>query len=619
MPDFTKPLYDEREPEWLRPKTTRRYLHPPKSERMFTLWREGKIVFGEVQKGEDWRSYPELDCSAIWLAHSKYARPFDFHKTVDAIHESGAPIHTLSNGFGGFSVDVEAFCNTERRSTCFIKITLKNNAPYRVNDKLAIVVRSGKEKLLVNGSPDEYLSYMPEISEFKHQPTSFVYENGVLFDNGINKGVFITADTALPLSFDESAGILWAELELDAHESREIVISFGKGEVGAKVDYESERSKALSFWKKELERITNVPEKLDEDSERYRVMIHGTAQLLQCFSYYVGTDELVLRQGGLQRLIWPWEAMPALRALGRLGDFADYIEPVLSFYFDVMHRENGEISNVGEGWASVTSSALCSLVEYCAQTNNKALWERYRDKALKTFEWIKNKRHESDAMDDAVSGLFPPMRGSDWPQVLQHWTVTDSYAVEAVGKMASTMELFGDQKAQTVRKEYEEYKSVIRGLYKKFSSTDSDEFRIPLTAHGDDAALLDSFYPYLNAAKPLEVLKDELEACDVERLYRYFIRVGLAQRGLYGMMPYKNGDTHIWYTNNPDCNWFNLWLYFGVRERADEIIEAQFRYSMTDEYYMIERYSDVDPYYVPWSPNVSALGRLFNMLLDFYA
>lgn len=619
MPDFNKPLYDGREPEWLRPKTTRRYLHPPKSERMFTLWREGKIVFGEVLKGIDWRSYPELDCSAIWITHTKYARPFDFHRTVDSIHPSGAPIHTVSNGFGGFSVDMEAFCNTERKATCFIKITVKNNAPYVAKDKLGIVVRSGKEKLLVHGSPDEYLSYMPEISEFKHQPTSFAYENGVLSDKSVNKGVFITADTSLPLSFDEEAGILWAELELGAHESRDIILTFGKGEAVTEFDYESQKASVVEFWEKELKRITNFPEKLDKDSERGRVLIHGTTQLLQCFSYYVGTDELVLRQGGLQRLIWPWEAMPALRALGRLGDFADYIEPVLSFYFDVMHKENGEISNVGEGWASVTSSALCSLVEYCAQTNNKILWKKYRAKALKTLEWIKNKRHESDAMEDAVSGLFPPMRGCDWPHVLQHWTVTDSYAVEAIGKMAKAMELLGDPEAQTVREEYEAYRSVIKGLYEKFSATGTDEYRIPLTAHGDDAALLDDFYPYLHASMPLEVLKDDISVSDVNRLYNYFIRVGLAERGLYGRMPYKNGDTHIWYTNNSDYDWFILWSHFGVIDKADEIIEAQFRYSMTDEYYMVERYADNDPYYVPWSPNVSALGRLFNMLLDFYA
>ncbi len=146
MPDFNNSLHDGRESEWLRPKTTRRYLHPPKSERMFTLWKEGKIIFGEVEKGVDWRSYPELDCSGIWLVHTKYARPFDFHKTVDSLPENGTPIHKISNGFGGFSVDMEAFCNTDRKATCFIKVKVKNNAPYNVKDCLGFIVRSGKEK-----------------------------------------------------------------------------------------------------------------------------------------------------------------------------------------------------------------------------------------------------------------------------------------------------------------------------------------------------------------------------------------------------------------------------------------------------------------------------------------
>ena len=616
MPDFTKPLHDGRDSQWLRPRTLCRYLHAPKAERMFTLWAEGKIVFGEIEKGVDWRSYPELDCSAIWLTHTKYARPFDFRKTQNSLYDKSIPVHTIENGFGGFTVKTEAFCDTERKCSCFIKISIKNNAPYFAKDKIGLVVRSGKEKKLVHGSPDEYISYMPEISEFKHEKTTFTEENGVLFDK--ERDVFITYDTSLPTSFDSENGILWAEIGLDSNQSAEIVLSFGKGKVISEFNYEAEKAKTVSFWKNELARISNIPEGIKTDDELLDALYGGVVQLLQCFCYYKGTDELVLRQGGLQRLIWPWEAMPAIDALSQLGDFADYIEPVLSLYFDVMHRENGEISNVGEGWASVTSSALRTFVKYCAQTNNKALWEKYRAKALKTFEWIKNKRHESDDMDDAVSGLYPPMRGSDWPQVLQHWTVTDCFALEALLQMADTMKKFGDTDTDRVVAEYEEYKSVIRSLYKKFTSTDSDEIRIPLTAMGDDAAMLNDFYPYLHMPMPLVMLRHEIDAKDLHRLYKYATRVGFTQNGLYGRMPYKDGNTHIWYTNNPDYDWFVLWNHFGEREKAKEIIDAQIKYSMTDEYYMLERYADNDPYYVPWSPNVSAIGRFFNMLLEFY-
>ena len=80
-------------------------------------------------------------------------------------------------------------------------------------------------------------------------------------------------------------------------------------------------------------------------------------------------------------------------------------------------------------------------------------------------------------------------------------------------------------------------------------------------------------------------------------------------------MPQRNGDMHVWYTTNPEYYWFLTWLRLGNRERAEEIIQSQIRYSMTEEYYMIERYADNDPWYGPWSPNVSGNGRMILMLL----
>ena len=34
---------------WQKPITTRRYLQPPKSEKFYTLWAEGKLVFGDIE------------------------------------------------------------------------------------------------------------------------------------------------------------------------------------------------------------------------------------------------------------------------------------------------------------------------------------------------------------------------------------------------------------------------------------------------------------------------------------------------------------------------------------------------------------------------------------------
>ena len=248
MPNFNDNMRGAIDGEWLRPKTTRRYLHPPKAERMFTLWREGKIILGDVVRGIDHRSYAELDCAGIWLVHTRRARSFDMRRAESSLCENGAPIHSLTNSFGGFTVDMEAFCNIERRPTCFVKITVKNNAPYKASDRIGLLLRSGKECELVHGSPDEYLSYDPEIADFKDQPVSFKNEGGV-YRSG---EYFLTALTDLPLGFNEESGLLLAELCLEAQESAEIMLSFGKGKEFA-FDYNAEKQKALRFWKGELE------------------------------------------------------------------------------------------------------------------------------------------------------------------------------------------------------------------------------------------------------------------------------------------------------------------------------------------------------------------------------
>ena len=45
---------------------------------------------------------------------------------------------------------------------------------------------------------------------------------------------------------------------------------------------------------------------------------------------------------------------------------------------------------------------------------------------------------------------------------------------------------------------------------------------------------------------------------------------------------------------------------------------ATLNYAMTDEYYMLERYNEQDPWFSPWSPNASANGRTILMLTAFY-
>ena len=599
---------------WQRSKTTRRYLHPPKSDRMFTLWAEGKIVFGENNRCVDHTSYKDLDCVVVVPAHTKHARPFDFHNTENRITESGAPIHSLTNGFGGFKVDLEAFCNVERRSSCFARIRVTNTAPYKASDKIGFVVRRGKEKELVFGSPDEYVSYDPEISTIKQAKNTFVYDDTTLRDGEY----FVRFESTLPMSYDDMQGILFADLTLCAGETRDIFLCIGKGE-DAVISYDSEKTFCENYWERELSRVNRLPEKLANDPDKCKMIKHLVAQILQCYCYLVDEDFLIQRQGGLQRLIWPWESKPLLEALGQIGDFGDYIEAVISFYFDMQQQKNGEVKGLGESWASISACALYTLATYARQKGDKEYWERYKDRAMLTFGWLSAKRRESEKQEGDIPGLFPSMRGCDWPHVLQHWTNTDCWVIFALESLVESMKLFDDANADTVEAELKDYKATILGIFDKFlkEAEGRDALRIPLTPHGNDKPLLDDFYPYLLQGSFAYLF---LEGEDIKRAERWCERQGIIDREhmMHAHMPYRDGNTHIWYTSVGDSYWFKAYMKIGDRESARRTIESQIKYSMTDEYYMQERYCDNDPYYIPWSPNASASGRLILMLLEYY-
>ena len=85
---------------WQRPITIKRYLHPPKSERIFTLWTEGKVLFGEVNVhgfhvGDNYKVgrsyYFSLESCMAWLLDGEEGNQFDFRrqiKTAQVCHDA---------------------------------------------------------------------------------------------------------------------------------------------------------------------------------------------------------------------------------------------------------------------------------------------------------------------------------------------------------------------------------------------------------------------------------------------------------------------------------------------------------------------------------------------------
>jgi len=217
--------------------------------------------------------------------------------------------------------------------------------------------------------------------------------------------------------------------------------------------------------------------------------------------------------------------------------------------------------------------------------------------------------------------LFPILRGIDWTQQFQCWTSTDVFNLFGLDALADMFRAYKDPAAEEIRQEHTAYLGDMRRHYKKYYDRQAglDTLRVPLKPMGDDRELVEDFYPLLYQGRAVLCGLVEGEK-DVLRVYNQMLQTGVTIEGLglYGHMPYRNGNNGIWYLSFPDYYWFEIWMKQGNREKAKEILDAQLEHGMTEQYYFAERIDSTDGYYVPWSPNASAMGRALTMLCKYY-
>ncbi len=610
--------------EWQRSKTTRRYIHPPKAERIITLWAEGKLMLGEVEvnPGPTAKPYEELLCHGIWFVHGDNESA-DFKTVENFITEDGVPVHAIENDYGKIRANIETVCDIGRTPTCYIKVTLKNNTENKVTEKFGFLLRTGAEKKLIFGSPDGYYPHNPDIEVWKKSESTWNKVNDSLFTDGER---FVGVNGA-SFEWDNSSGSATMNLSLAQNEEKVFYLSIGKGEYSA-FDYENIKINTAAWWRRELEKINRLPAHILADAQKVKIIRHLTTQILQNFCYPVGESFLLCRQGGLQRFIWPFEALFAMEAICRIGDFGEYVEEVISCYFDVLQTKEGEIVPLGLHWAMVTGNVLYSFAAYCRTKNGKDFYNKYRDKAMRAFEWIRKTRASTADRDDCFPGLFPPLQSCDCEYVFQAFLNTDFRVAYDLKRFVDIVAEFKDVRADEVRREYEDYIKVLdyHFDYLRKESEGKDEMRhsafVP-SFKGDEA--LFAFQPAVRNIPEVLSLTNE----EIEKLINYGKKRGfMAVRGLYSKMKDNrkpseynlvddDGETRVWYTSVTEYHWFYTFMRMGDRARAKETLDATIKYSMTDELYMIERYHPRNPYFAPWSPNTSASGRLIQMMLDF--
>ena len=605
---------------WQRVKTTKRYLHGPLSERLFTLWAEGKIVFGEenlngfpigagYEAGKPY--YRALESCIVWLLLGEEAKMPDFKNVKHITTADGMPFHGVEYDLGDVKVRMEGLCNITRKTTCFAKVTVINQGAVSASQTVSLMLRSGKECDLVYGAPNGYVSHDPNAEDQKALPATWK-QDGCRYTDGV-RTLHLKSDVA---SWNEQAGLISFRCDLAAGAEASFTFSLDMGET-ADYDYDSEKAKAAAFWQVQLQRLNKLPKKLEADGKKLEMVRHLVITMLQSFSCPIGEEFVLCRQGGLMSIIWPSEALFAIEALANAGEYGEFIEPTIEGYFDYMQSETGEIINRGAYWGSVTASVLYSFSVYAA-TASKEFFERFKDKAYKAYAWIRDNRRSVVDTEKLAGGLFPASHSNDWDEQFQGWTLTDVFNLFALDKFAAVCQQFGAAEAKEVRNEHTAYLADMKRHFQKFldAAEGQDELKIPLRPIGEDQYLIDGGFPLIYHGRFIlcGVIEDEN---DIRRVFKYLVNRGVYKNGNYGHMKYKGRDT-VWYFSFPDYYWFFIWKKLGEDALAQEVLDAQLNYIMTDEYYMVERLDDSDPYFLPWTPNTSANGRTLTMLMETY-
>ena len=611
-------------PSWERPRTTRRYLHPPMAECMYTLWNDGIVMHGENLHRHDWYvPYGMLMADALWVMHGPDDVPLDFKTAKNRLPSDGVPFHGLTWRQDGLEVDIDAFCETGvRKPACLVRLTFRNEGPSAIRTPFAVFLRRMPESAVVKGTPDIYMPYETRVAPFLRAPVSAFRADAV----DCLKGEITTVRAVgLPpdARWDASSGAL--RFTAAPSPGHPIAITFTMAMHDSPVrpeDWDFVRGRAQAFWHGELAKLNRLPPEIRDDAGRFRLVQNLTVQMLQCFCHPVSSDLVIPRQGGLQRFVWPWDCKDMLAALGLIGDFGDYVEGALDLYFREYAREDGCIGPFRNDWICNTGECVASLARYCLDNDNQIVWNRHRAAALRAFDWMCRTRASSTKSGKGVAGLFPVAESTDNPTPIQLWGFTDMLNLEALSRLACAARRFGEPRAVEIEAERDALLKVIAGIYGRFSraAEGRDEMRIPITPDGNDAEFIKA--GYFDTGQGY-VLHTGLEhgfapTNDVMKVYRWCLRSGKANpHGLCANHPPSSNlsDPHVWYTTSSERYWYDCFLRINRKDLANKVLDATLRYSVTDEFYVGERYRDDNPWYFPWSPNASGSGRIILMLL----
>ena len=616
--------------EWKKPFTNKRYLHPPFAENIFTMWPDLKVICGDVIE----KTCGYISSGFRILVGENLDSP-DFTEVKYNTRSDGAPIHSLSQDIGDYTIRMESFCNITRRPTSYTEFIIENNTDHQITETIALLPRTGREDHLVGTEVDGYAHYNSNVYNWGLLTSGWKREGDLLTDGEYSILMQMSENVTAEWQGDVN-GLVWYKRNLlkltvtiFPGERACIRCAFRHGEV-APFNYHEERAAALKFWNTELLRLKTVP-----GGELYHDLVNNLVmQCLQMLAYPVGKNYVLARQGGLQRVIWPCEAMEFLMALDRLGDFFDYTKTAYETYFFELQRKEGEdvgaVQNLtGNRWGSITGGSCWGCAYHLIHRNSKEAFDQFKEALYLAFGWMQEQRSKTMNGEYAGVGIFPPMKACDWPGEPQSWTLTDATNLMGYKYLAEAFEKFGDPRAAEIRAAYDDYMACMKKILADELAKNTREGEIFLTNKVGEEMTDPPTGAYMTDGPGMLVRVGVTEPGSeaMKLVENYFRNRGMFRNGLTGLMndglifQGHNADPwagHTWYTSFGDIYWFENWLKSGEREKAAQTMFAQMKWGMSSEFYLLERYADNDPYWTPWMPNASANGRLLMMMADYF-
>ena len=616
---------------WQRPKSTKLYLQPPLSERIALICPDMKLL--DLSLRDDGTHVGQNGVGVIFL-HGEELCGFDPDETAFRPVEGGIPVYEAQNG-DAVQTRLEAFCDFERNPTIFFKVTVVNRTSEAVCDRIAIMPRSGRETYMLNQHQEGYSPYRPNYKNWFMLKRTWKNTEGDLFATDGTASLRIDAEglDAYWLGDDPQGRAFAASDCFTVNyrvEAGESIVFCGSlrayGEL-PQFDYQAERERTVGEWKRIVESIKVAP---DTEDERYLVPFrHLAVTLTQMLARYEGSELVATRQGDVGRFVWPYESVQTLNILDRIGLSEHTFEAFRYFcerWFVSEGEDRGKIGSRA-GWENFTGSVIWGISEHLKRANDRSQLEYFMPYLLAMRDWIERKRNSPRTVGKA--GLFPSGKGSDWGDVAQFWTFTDSHNAMAFRSMYEMLDQYGEPESAVTKAMYDDYARVIEEVRDQLhAGHEEDEiFILPheLGIPFEDSETY-SYYtdgaPYLlytGFIAPGSLIHRQMEA--------FFRKRGQFENGLTGRMTscssmwdeaYFGGYGDVWYTMQSEIYWVKSWMACGEREKAFETLRGIMRYGMTEEYAVAERYCSINPWYSPWQPNGSGSARFIEILLECF-